>query len=199
VVLRGPSCILKGALRFASALFEEGRDRRSIVRERMTHAVNVANFPCKLEEPTELKCTQTMDLSDSSGDTTPVLHSGMTTVIQRSFYHPLTRSRPDGELWLHEDCGNRQSAEHDLGMIRIREHNIPNDIVCAKLKVKLVISEEGLFLRKPTLKMSCYTHRKSQHLLDGPGSRLAITWEGSNLSKKRMKEVRAQLEEELNN
>jgi hypothetical protein len=45
VVLRGPSCILKGALRFASALFEEGRDRWSVVRVRMTQAVNVVNFP----------------------------------------------------------------------------------------------------------------------------------------------------------
>jgi hypothetical protein len=196
-VLRGPSCILKGALRFASALFEEGRDRWSIVRERMSHVVNVDDFPCKVEEPAELKYEQTMVLTDCSGDTRPVLHSGTTTVIQRSFFNSLTTSRPDGELWLHEDCGNRQSAEHDLGMIRIREDNIPDDIVRAKLKVKLVISEEGLLLRKPTLKMSCYTHRKSKHLMDGPGSRLAITWEGSNLSKKRMKEVRAQLEEEL--
>jgi hypothetical protein len=197
VVLRGPSCILEGALRFGSALFEEERDRCSIVRERMTHAVNVANIPCKYEEPTELKCALTMDLSDSSGDTTPALHSGMTTFIQRSFFHPLATSRPDEEPWLHEDYGNRKSAEHDLGMIRIREDNLPDDIVCAKLKVKLVISEEGLLSRKPTLQMSCYTHRQSQHPLDGPGSRLAITWEGSNLSNKRMKEVRAQLEEEM--
>jgi hypothetical protein len=138
-----------------------------------------------------------MDLSLSSGDMTPVLHLGTTKVIQRSFCHPLTKSRPDGELWLHADCGNRQSAGHDLGMIRIREHKIPDDIVCVKLEVKLVISEEGLLLRKPTLKMSCCTHKKSQHPLDGSGSRLAITWEGSNLSKKWMKEVQTQLEKEI--
>jgi hypothetical protein len=189
-VLRGPSCILKGALRFASALFEEGRDRRSIVRERMTHAVNIANFPCKYEEPTEFKCALTMDLSDCSGDTTPVFHSGTTRAIQRSFFHSLTTSRPDEELWLHEDCGYRQSAEHDLGMIRIREDNILDDVVRAKLKVKLVISEE----RKVTLKMSlsCYTHKKSQHPSD-LGSNSAFIWEGSNLSKAGMNEVRAQL------
>jgi hypothetical protein len=168
-------------------------DRCSIVRERMSHIVNVADFPCKYEEPNELKYAQAMILSDSSGDTTPVLHSGTTTVFQRSFFHPPTTSRPDWELWLHEDCGNRRTAEHDLGRILIGEDDIPDDIVRAKLKVKLVISEDG----KPTLKMSCYAHRKSQHPLDGPGSRLAITWEGSNLSKEGMKEVRAQLEEEM--
>jgi hypothetical protein len=93
----------------------------------------------------------------------------------------------DRNIWLHEDCGSRQSAEHDLGRIAIREVDISGLRGRMLLKVKLDISEEGLLCRKPVLEMVC-------------GTQLPITWKSSNLSlsnRKRMDNVRVQLAEEM--
>jgi hypothetical protein len=188
VVVRGPSCILEGALRLASARFEEGRDRWSIVREKLTHVVDLGDSPCTSEKQTR-QCrlthshtTSTRIFRDRKG--TPD-QSG-TTVIEALF---VLTGRSDGEIWVHENCGYLNSAEHDLGKIVISEHDISGTRSRMLLKVKLDISEEGLLRRKPILEMDC-----------GTGTQIPITWEGSNLSlsnNKRMDNVRVQLAEEM--
>jgi hypothetical protein len=196
VVVRGPSCVLEGALRFASALFEEGRARWSIVREKLTHAVDIGDSPCTWEEPTDFQIQyqnvqnslnrhkHKRNLRDRKG--TPD-QSG-TTVMEASFFFPPDQpGRSHGELWLHENCGNRDSAEHDLGRVVIREDDVSGMRKRMLLKVKLDISEEGLLCRKPVLEMNC-------------GTQLPITWKSSNISlsnKKRMDNVRVQLAEEM--
>jgi hypothetical protein len=135
VVVKGPSCILEGALRFATTLFGEGMDRWSLVRERITHSVSVANSPCTLQKPAEPKIARyrhkkTRNLRSRKG--TKPDQSG-TTVIEASVFS-------DKEIWLHEDCGNRNSAEHDLGRIVIKDDGIPGMRSRMLLKVKLYIS-----------------------------------------------------------
>jgi hypothetical protein len=125
LVVRGPSCILEGALRFATALFGEGRDRWSFVREKLTHVVDVTYSPCTLKKRTDHEAGQYDNRKKLTSRKTTSVQLSATIVLESSFYHDLSRSRPDRELWLHEDCGNRNSVEHDLGMIVIGEDNIP--------------------------------------------------------------------------
>jgi hypothetical protein len=211
VVVRGPSCVLEGALRFASALFGEGRDRWSIVHEKLTHVVDVGDLPCTWdtwEEPTDLNIQyqnvknslnrhkQKRNLRDRK-DTSDQLG---TTVMQATFhFDPDKQGRSDGELWLHENCGSRQSAEHDLGRIIISENNISGmrRRYCRihKLKVKLDISEEGLLFRKPILEMVSVCPETNSRRWN----QMPITWEGANLSfsKDTMDNVRVQLADEM--
>jgi hypothetical protein len=163
----------------------------------MTHIVNVTFSPCTLRKPAEPKSgrykhkwnlTRTMEASQLG-----------TRVMERSFLQLMTTSRTGREIWLHEHCGNRQCAEHDLKMIHIGEYKIPGTIH-AKLNVKLEISEEGLLLRRPTLEMSSCSHIESGILLDSSEFRLPpITWEGFNLSlsDNTMHNLRMQLVEEM--
>jgi hypothetical protein len=186
VVVRGPSCILEGALRFATARFGEGRDRWSIVREKLTHDVDIGNKPCTSDYTitNKFRHKSKRTLRDRKG--TPD-QSGTTVVEASFFFPPDPTGRSDGKLWLHENCGNRDSAEHDLGRIVIREDDISGTRKRMLLKVKLDISEEGLLCRKPVLEMAC-------------GTQLPINWRSSNLSlsnKKRMDNVRVQLAEEM--
>jgi hypothetical protein len=195
LVVWGPCCILEGALRFATALFSEGgRDRWSVVRERLTHSVSVADSPCTLEKPAEPKTagTNTTVLRRRKEEETEGAQSGI-TVMEASFIHSLGRrkGRPDdGGVWLHEDSGSRQSAEHNLGRIVMGEDVISGlrSVVMPVLKVKLDISEEGLLARDPVLETSC-------------GNQMPITWESSNLSLSNnngtMEDVRAQLANEM--
>jgi hypothetical protein len=122
-----------------------------------------------------------MDTPDQSG----------TAVIEASFlFDPYKQGTSDGEgqLWLHENCGSRPSAEHDLGRIVISENEISGMRSRIKmLKVKLFISEEGLLFRDPVLETSC-------------GDQIPITWESSSLSlssNNGMDNVRAQLADEM--
>jgi hypothetical protein len=158
--VRGPGCILEGALRFASALFGEvGRDGWSLVRERLTHSLSVADSPCTFQKPAEPKTVRdknTRNLGSKKG--TPD-QSGM-TVIEALFFS-------DGDIWLHENCGGRQCAEHDLGRIVIRNDGIAGMRGRTLLKVKLDISKEGLLFRDPVLETS-------------RGQQIPITWESSN-------------------
>jgi hypothetical protein len=186
VVVRGPSCILEGALRFASARFGEGRDRWSIVREKLTHVVDLSDTPCpsKCTITSEFRHNNTSNLRD--GKLTPD-QSGMTVMEASFFFNPAIHGRSDGELRLHENCGNPYSVVRDLGRIVIREDDISGLRSKMLLKVKLDISEEGLLCRKPALEMSC-------------GTQLPITWKSSSLSlsnNKRMEDVRVQLAEEM--
>jgi hypothetical protein len=200
VVVRGPSCILEGALRFASALFGEGRDRWNIVREKLTHAVDLADSPCTWEESTDFiigfinfqenlsKHRRRRNLRERKD--TP--YQSGTTVIEATFlFDPDKQVGSDGDLWLHEDCGSRPSAEHDLGRIVISEKEISGMRSgfsrTQKLKAKLDISEEGLLFRDPILEMGC-------------GTQIPITWESSNLSLSNnngMDNVRVQLADEM--
>jgi hypothetical protein len=204
VVIRGPNCILEGALRFATARFGEGMDRWSVVRERLTHVVDVTNSPCACwKRTTDHEAGQKDCRKKLTSRKTTSVQSSTTTVLERSFCHALSRRRPDRELWLHEDCGHPGNAEHDLGMILIGEEKIPTGRVCAMLKVKLDISEEGLLLSKPTLEMSNYAPNNSDISLSGAGLTglgvLPITWEGANLSLSddSMDTAREQLAEEM--
>jgi hypothetical protein len=193
VVVRGPSCILEGALRFASARFGEGRDRWSIVREKLSHFVNVADSSFTSEKPTSQyrhrHRTSISSLRDRKG--TPD-QSG-TTMIEATFYFPFfpldQPGRSNGEVWLHENCGDRDRAEHDLGRIVIKENDISGSRISILLKVKLDISEDGLLFRKPIL----------LKISRGTQEQIPITWESSNLSfsKDMMDNVRVQLADEM--
>jgi hypothetical protein len=191
-------CILEGALRFGAALTEERRDRWSILREKMTHTVSVATFPCTEQEPADSEGLQRIyKMVPSSARQTPrPVQSGMTVIEAEAFLHFTAGSmRPDGAIWLHEDCGSRQSAEHDLGMILIREDDISR-MRRSVVKVKLHISAEGLLLRRPTVNTRGDIRNSS--ISEAPWD-LPITWEGSNpsFSEEMMENVRAQLAEEM--
>jgi hypothetical protein len=206
VVVRGPSCILEGALRFATAQFEEGKDRWRIVRETLTHAVDIGDSPCTWEEPTDVQI-QYQNVQNSLNrlkqkrnlrDRKDTPEQSGTTVIEASFlFDPDKQGRSDGELWLHENCGGRPSAEHDLGRIVISENEISGMRSRIKmLKVKLDISEEGLLCRKPVLEMVCPDPKTTSWRWN----QMPITWEGSNLSlsnNNRMDNVRVQLADEM--
>jgi hypothetical protein len=167
----------------------------------MTHIVNVTFSPCTLEKPAEPKSGRYKH-TWKSWNLTSMMDAQLGTrvrVMETSFIQFMTTSRTGREIWLHEHCGNRQCAEHDLGMILIGEYKIPGTIY-AKLNLKLEISEEGLLLRRPTLEMSSCCRSESGILLDGSEFRLPpITWESSNLSfsKDMMDNVRVQLAEEM--
>jgi hypothetical protein len=112
--------------------------------------------------------------------------SGITVIETSFFHHSLATSKRTAGVWLHENCGSRQSAEHDLGRIVIREDDI-SGMRSKMLKVKLDISEEGLLFRDPVLEMDC-------------GTQMSITWESSSLSfssNNGMDNVRAQLAKEM--
>jgi hypothetical protein len=186
MVVRGPSCILEGALRFATALFGERMDRWSLVRERLTHVVSVSDSPCTLKKPAEPNIGQYHTRYYLRSRKSTPAQSGITVIETPFIHYSASRKRPDG-LWLHEHCGTRRSAEHDIGRIVISEPQIPGTVnENEHLKVKLDISEEGLLFRKPVLETSC-------------GEQIPITWESSNLSfsKDMMNNVRAQLAEEM--
>jgi hypothetical protein len=126
-------------------------------------------------------------------------------VLERSFHQPLdpnsSRSKPLSAIWLHEDCSNRQSGEHDFGRIVIQEHRIPGGIG-ELLRVRIEISEEGFVLRRPALDIkSVYPEGFVPFPLEeeAVGRSLTLTWEGANLtlSKERMNEVGVQLVEEI--
>jgi hypothetical protein len=183
VVVRGPSPILEGALRFATARFGEGRDRWSIVREKLTHDVNLVDSSCTSDYTITSQNTynDTRNLRDRK--------SGTTVIEASFFFFPHNPGRSNGELWFHENCGDLNSAEYDLGRIVIKKNDISGTRKSMLLTVKLDISEEGLLFRKPILKMS-----------RGTQEQIPITWESSNLSlsnKKRMDNVRVQLAEEM--
>jgi hypothetical protein len=198
----------------ATALFGEGRDRWSLVREKPTHEVNVDSLPCKIGFPTEhggssweyqKKNQMNSESTAPPPPPPPVPWWRTTTVLERSFYQPLdpnsSSSKPLSEIWLHEDCGNRQSAEHDFGRYVIQEHSIPGGIG-ELLKVRIEISEEGFLLRRPSLDIKSFY---PEGFLPFPleeeavGRSLTLTWEGANLtlSKERLAEVGAQLVQEI--
>jgi hypothetical protein len=189
VVVRGPSCILEGALRFASARFGEGRDRWSIVREKLTHVVNVVDSSFTSEKPTSQyrhrHRTSISSLRDRKG--TPD-QSGTTVIEASFFFFPHNPGRSNGELWFHEKCGDLNRAEHDLGRIVIKKNELSGTQRSMLLTVKLDISEEGLLFRKPILKMS-----------RGTQEQIPMTWESSSLSfsKDMMDNVRVQLADEM--
>jgi hypothetical protein len=196
----------------ATALFGEGRDRWSLVREKPTHEVNVDFYPCNIGFPTEhggnweyQKKNQMNSEPTAPPPPPPVPWWRTTKVLERSFYQPLdpnsSGSKPLSEIWLHEYCGNRQSAEHDFGRYVIQEHSIPGGIG-ELLKVRIEISEEGFLLRRPSLDIkSFYPEGFVPFPLEeeAVGRSLTLTWEGANLtlSKERLAEVGAQLVEEI--
>jgi hypothetical protein len=160
--------------------------------------VSVADFPCTLEKPAEPKIARyknTRYLRNKKD--TP--DQSATTVIEATFYvHPDKQGRYDGELWLHENCGSRQSAEHDLGRIVISENEVSEmQSTLQNLKVKLDISEEGLLCRKPILEMQMnYPDNNGWIWVQMP-----ITWESSSpcslSNNNRMEDVRVQLADEM--
>jgi hypothetical protein len=203
VVVRGPGCVLEGALRFGSALFEEGRARWSIVREKLTHAVDIGDSPCTCEEPTDVQIQYQNSLNRlkqkrNLRDRKDTPEQSGTTVIEASFqFYPDKQGRSDGELWLHENFGGRPSAEHDLGRIVISENEISGMRSRIKmLKVKLDISEEGLLCRNPVLEMVC----PDPETTSWRWNQIPITWESSRLSLSNnngMDNVRVQLADEM--
>jgi hypothetical protein len=186
----------------ANALFGEGRDRWSLIREKLTHVVNVAFSPCTLERQTgPITSRYIHNNSRNLGDRNGTPDQSGTTVISVSFFFPPDNpERSDGEIWVHENCGNRQSAEHDLGRIVIREPQIQGTVKNDEiLNVNLVISDEGLLVSDPILEMKCKPQSKPCTPWRGPGRRLPMTWETSSLSfsNDMMDNVQAQLAEEM--
>jgi hypothetical protein len=152
----------------------------------MTHVVDLGDLPCNSETITsQYRHTNTRNLKERKGTSDQL----GTTVIEASFFFFPDKPGSSRELWLHENCGDRDSAEHDLGKIVIKKNDISRTGKRMLLKLKLDISEEGLLRRKPILEMSCATQEQ-----------IPITWESSSLSfsnNNRMDNVRVQLAEEM--